>query len=87
MSSLLDVIGWVGSICFAVCAVPQAWQSWRQGHGEGLSWFFLGLWLAGELLVTIYIIPKQDWPLLFNYAVNMLCLAVIFKYKLRPRAK
>lgn len=82
---MYDAIGWIGSILFAVCAIPQALQCYKQGHGVGLSWVFLLCWLFGELLTTVYIWPKQDWPLLFNYAINLACLAIIIYYKLRPR--
>lgn len=82
---MYEIIGWVGSIMFAICAVPQAFLSWKQGHSNGLNWLFLGLWLGGELLTTYYVWPKQDWPLLTNYFINMTCLAVILYYKLWPR--
>lgn len=85
--SLLEVAGWVGAFLFSICAIPQAWQCYRQGHGVGLSWAFLLCWLFGELLTTAYIWPKRDWPLLVNYATNMACLAVIVRYKLWPRVQ
>jgi uncharacterized protein with PQ loop repeat len=83
--TLHEAIGWIGSLMFAVCAVPQAITSHKQGHSSGLNWLFLGLWLGGEILTTIYIWPKQDWPLLTNYFINLACLAVILYYKVRPR--
>ena len=78
-----DWIGWAGSILFAACAIPQAWQSWREGHSRGLSWSFLLLWLSGEVLTIAYVLPKLDWPLLFNYGANLACLLVILRYKVR----
>lgn len=82
--SVYELVGWIGSILFAVCAIPQAYQCYKQGHGLGLDWIFLLCWLFGEILVTIYILPKHDWPLLFNYAVNLVCLIIIIRYKLLP---
>ena len=81
----LELVGWVGSILFAICAIPQARLCYKQGHSDGLDWIFLLCWLFGEILVTIYVIPKRDWPLLLNYGVNLLCLFVIIRYKLYPR--
>lgn len=81
----MQVIGWTGSILFALSGIPQAWTSYRQGHSRGLSPLFLGLWLAGEVLTLAYILPKLDWPLLFNYGFNLSCLIVILKYKIRER--
>lgn len=45
----------------------------------------LGLWFAGEVLTAVYVIPKKDYPLLLNYAVNIGCLAIIGRYKYRPQ--
>lgn len=80
----LEVVGWVGGILFAGCGVPQAWQCYRQKHADGLSWTFLLMWLVGEVLTTIYVWPTQQWPLLFNYGVNLACLLVILRWRLWP---
>lgn len=82
---MLTYIGWLGSVLFAICGIPQAWQCYRQGHSDGLGWSFLLLWFFGEVFTVIYVLPKFDWPLLFNYGVNMACLLVILRYKFRPR--
>lgn len=78
---MLTYVGWLGSVLFAICGIPQAWQAYRQGHCEGLSWSFLLLWFFGEVFTIIYVLPKFDWPLLFNYGVNFLCLLVLLYYK------
>jgi len=70
---------------FSLCAIPQSWQSYKQGHGRGLSWAFLLMWLFGEILTICYVWPKQDMPLLVNYFLNLTCLAVILKYKIWER--
>lgn len=81
----LEAIGWIGGFFFAICAVPQAWQSYRQGHSVGLSWMFLWFWLLGEVLTTIYVLPKEHWPLIFNYVFNIILLLIIMWYKVYPR--
>ena len=83
----MELIGWLGGILFAACGIPQVIQCWRQGHSNGLDWTFLLLWLSGEVLTIIYVIPKLDYPLLFNYTCNLMCLLVIIKYKSLPRSK
>lgn len=70
---------------FALCGLPQAIKSYKDGHSIGLSWGFLVMWLMGEVLTFIYVLPKLDYPLLANYTVNFLFLCVIIKYKLLPR--
>lgn len=84
---MLEIIGIIGAIGFATCAIPQAWQTIRDGHARGLSHGFLLLWAVGEIFTIVYIWPKQDWILLGNYFFNSLCLLVMMRYKYMPRGK
>lgn len=71
---------------FALCGLPQAIQSLKQGHSNGLSWTFLMMWLFGEILTLIYVYPKSNiLPLLANYTLNLLFLIVIVWYRAFPR--
>ena len=81
----MQTIGWLGSILFAICAIPQALQSIRDGHSRGLNWGFLVAWLLGEILTLIYIWPKQDYPLMFNYLMNLIFLGIMVRYKIWER--
>ncbi len=83
---MIEVIGWVGSILFALCAVPQAWQSWKNKHSDGLTWPFLLMWFFGEILTIIYVSQKNDViPLLTNYYLNIVLLVIIIWYRLFPQ--
>jgi uncharacterized protein with PQ loop repeat len=81
----MELVGWFGAICFAICAAPQAWLCYRQGHAMGLSHLLLGLWVTGEACSFIYVLPLGKLPLLFNYAANLALLMVILRYKWFPR--
>lgn len=81
----MEAIGWIGAALFAICGFPQALQCYKQGHSRGLNWFFLLAWLGGEILTIVYILPKMDFPLLFNYAVNLIFLFVMLRYKIWER--
>lgn len=81
---LFVILGWLGSICLAICGIPQAWMSYKEKHSEGISWAFLLLWAFGELFALAYVYDKLDLPLLLNYSVNILILAVILYFKVRP---
>jgi uncharacterized protein with PQ loop repeat len=83
--TLHEITGWLGSGLFAICAIPQAWQSFKDGHSNGLNWFFLGAWFFGELFTIFYIWPDKNYPLLFNYTSNMALLLVMAFYKFFPR--
>lgn len=81
----MEYIGWTGALLFAICGLPQAYQSWRDGHSRGLNWFFLLAWAGGEVLTVIYVWPKGDVPLLTNYFVNGIFLVIMLYYKIYPR--
>ena len=83
----MEIIGWTGSALFALCGLPQAVQSAREGHSHGLSWLFLLMWFWGEVFTMIYVWPKMDYPLLANYLTNMVFLVIILFYKISPRTK
>jgi len=83
---VIESIGWLGAFFFAICAVPQAWQSWKEKHSDGLSTMFIVFWLLGEIFMLVYVVfqPELDWPLIVNYVVNLLLTVVIAWYKLYP---
>jgi len=78
---MLSTIGWIGSILLSFCAVPEAYKSWRQRECF-LGWGFLGMWGIGELMLFIYVLPSLDYPLLLNYALNILCIGIMCFYKI-----
>jgi uncharacterized protein with PQ loop repeat len=81
----MEIIGWIGSILFAACGIPQAWQCYKNGNSRGLAWGFLITWLFGEILTIVYVLPKMDIPLLFNYTFNLIVLLIILRYKIWER--
>lgn len=82
--NLIQILGWLGSICLAVCAIPQAWMSYKEKHSEGISFAYLLLWAFGEVFALAYVYDKLDLPLLLNYATNILVLGIILYYKVKP---
>jgi uncharacterized protein with PQ loop repeat len=84
-NNIMELIGYIGSIMLAVCGLPQALESFKTKSSEGLTWGFIGLWFFGEIFTFIYILPKMDLPLLINYSANIIFLAVIIYYKIKPR--
>lgn len=83
----MEIIGWVGSFLLTFCGVPMAWQSYRDGHSDGINMLFLHMWLWGEVLVLAYVLAQTImlYPLIANYAFNIVVILVILKYKLFPR--
>lgn len=86
MQVTYEWLGWLGSMLFAFCGLPQAIHAFRHKHADGMTWSFLMMWLWGEVFTLIYISSKQDVvPLLANYILNVLFLLVILWYKVFPK--
>ena len=81
----MDNVGWLGSILLAFCGLPQAIESYKTKNSDGLTWGFVLMWFVGEICTFIYIIPKMDLPLLFNYSANIMFLIIIIYYKINPK--
>ena len=79
----MELIGLLGSICFAISGIPPAYQACKSGVCH-YPWAFLLLWSAGELLTTVYVIYKQEWILLLNYGFNFICLVILIKFNKPP---
>jgi len=83
--SIFEILGWLGSICLAICGAPQAWMSYKDKHSHGISWAFLLLWAFGELFALAYVYDKLDAPLLLNYSINVLIIGLILYFKINPK--
>ncbi len=81
----MELIGWMGAALFALCGFPQAIQCFKDGHSRGLNLWFLLSWFGGEVLTVIYVFPKQDYPLLANYFMNLILVLIMLKYKFWER--
>jgi uncharacterized protein with PQ loop repeat len=82
---MFEIIGFIGSICLALCALPQAIKSIKDGHSDGVSNLLLLLWLVGEICLFIYAIPLMSLPLFLNTSSNMLFLCIIGYYKINNK--
>lgn len=78
---MIDIIGWLGSIFFSICALPQAIKSYKEKSSKGISKSFMILWFLGEVLTLIYILlTTVQIPLIVNYVFNLICLSVVAYY-------
>jgi uncharacterized protein with PQ loop repeat len=86
---LSDVIGWVGSIAFAVCGLPQAWDCIKTRTAKGISPGFIGLWFLGEVCYVVSILMKYGWVnwMMFNYISNIASIVVISYFAIQDSLK
>jgi len=82
---MLDFFGWIGSILLSFCGLPQAIDSFKNKSSQGVTWGLILMWLFGELFTLIYVFPKSDFPLIFNYATNIIFISIIGYYKVFPK--
>lgn len=87
MINLHETIGWIGSIGFGLSGAPQAYQSWKDKHSNGITWGLVYLWMIGEWFSLAYVLPDRLWPLVFNYVGNIILVAIITYYKMYPKGK
>jgi len=83
VSNSLEIVGWLGAACFAICGAPQAYKCWKEKNAKGISWGLILLWTLGEALTLLYVLPKKDLPLIFNYLANLGFLSIILTYKIK----
>jgi len=82
---IIELIGYSGGIAFALCAIPEAWASYRRGYAT-ISWGMLLLWIYGELATLLAVMIKApELFLIINYVGNIIFTAIILYYKLKVR--
>lgn len=84
-SNFFILMGWLGSICLALCGVPQAIQSWQDKHSHGISWGMLLLWAFGECFALTYVFNKLDMPMVMNYGINIFVVGLMLYFKIYPK--
>ena len=71
---MIETIGWIGAIFFALSSFPQAVQVYKTQSTKDISMSMIQLWFWGEVLCLIYIVHNDvlQWPLITNYFFNIL---------------
>ncbi len=88
-----EIVGWMGSILFAICALPQVIHTFKTKKVDDLNEFFIWLWFLGEVFTLWYIIiddiTNQVYhvPLYFNYTFNLIMLFYLIYAKYSYNSK
>ncbi len=84
---LVEISGYLSSLLFAFCALPQAILCVRQGHAKGVSKSFIIMWLMGLIIIQYYVYNKHgfDIPLFLNYWLCIVFALIITRYMIWPR--
>lgn len=80
----MEIIGVLSTICFGICAVPQAWQAYRTKRADDINSTFLILWTIGEIGAIIYQYHLNGFIIFhYQYILNLICIVIIGWYKYR----
>ncbi len=78
---MIDLLAWLGVFLLSACGIPQAWKAWKTKSSGDISWGFLCMWGIGELCMLPYASYPLQPILLINYTCNLICIAIIVRYK------
>lgn len=83
------LLGWIGSVCFALTGLPLAVRCTRRGHANDLSLAFLAFWCGGEICYIAAVLLEFGWVswLMANYILNLVWITIIVRYRLCPRCQ
>lgn len=77
---MIQIIGYIGSIAYALSGIPQAILSIKNGHSRGVSRGFAMLSVIGSSLSLIYALPRGDYVLMLNFTANIIVWGTVLKY-------
>lgn len=78
----MTIIGFIGTLCLGLCGLPQLIHTLKTRKADDISWYFLLLWLVGEILLTIYQYHLNGLTLIhLNYTMNIVIILVIMRFK------
>ena len=86
---ILTIIGFLGAICFAFCALPQVIKAIKTKSTDDISLLYIILSIFGNIFSAIYIFGTNylsgcwQYPQYFNYgiALTLIIILMIIKSK------
>lgn len=79
-------IGWFGNSLLAICGLPQAFKSYKNGHSKGVSRWFLWTWVIGEVFAfAFHLLTSDNYPQVMNYVMNLGFISIVIYYSHFPR--
>jgi uncharacterized protein with PQ loop repeat len=82
----METIGYLGGLLLAICSIPEVIRTLKDKRCH-LGWPFLSLWFFGEVFMIIYALNLWDFPLIFNYAFNIVLVSIMLFFKIKNLKK
>ena len=85
---MLELMGVLGSFCFAVNSWPQAWLAYKSKTAQGISLSLLVLSTIGGSCSFLYVVSTRQYAIIPNFLCGLLGVLVVLFYKIKDiRAK
>ena len=85
MSNIIEICGWLGSACYLLYTIPQAFDALKKGKTEDISSGMVLLLFFGSIFSLTYIMPNTSSPLFYNFFISLITTTIILKYHFSPR--
>jgi len=83
--SHLELIGMLGNLLLAFCALPASVLAIKRGNCDHVGVSLMIPWSLGEVLALYYALQFESIPLNINYVANIVFLAILWYFKIFRR--
>ncbi len=85
--NLALTLGWIATVLFTICYIPQIIKTYKTKTVEGLSFWLLAIQFIGNIVALWYATLINQPPLQTKYALALvfliICLAVYIRVLLK----
>lgn len=74
------VLGWIATILFTACYVPQLVKMVQTKHVEDISYLFFFIQFVANIIALVYAILIHQPPLIFKYVTGLLLSFLVLYY-------
>jgi uncharacterized protein with PQ loop repeat len=87
MPELAPTLGWIATILFTICYIPQIIKTSKTKTVDGLSFLFLGIQFVANIIALVYSILIAQPPLQIKYILALVFLAICIALYMKVRAR
>ena len=69
----MNWLGWLSTLCFALCYFPQLLRTYRSRNVHGVSTVYWAIVVIGYVTGLLYVRPLKDVVLLLTYSIGLVC--------------
>lgn len=83
MYNFHEMLGLIGSICFAVATWPQAYHAIKNKTAKGVSGLYGSLLFVGGVCSTIYAAMTGQYVIVPNFLCGAIGIGIVMFYKIK----